>query len=48
MFCVLQWLLIQAAQGSQARPILLVPPAMVLTLIVTIILYVRAAARARL
>ncbi len=47
MFCVLQWLLIQAAQSHSAGFILLIVPAIVLVLIVTIILYVRAAARAR-
>jgi uncharacterized membrane protein len=47
MFCVLEWLIIQAAQSSSAGPILLVVLAFVLTLIITIILYVRAAARAR-
>ena len=47
MFCGLQWLLIQAAQSHEGGAILLFIPAMVLTLTVTIILYLRAAARAR-
>ena len=47
MFCVLQWLLIRAAQSSSASSILLIVPAIVLVLLVTIILYMRAAARAR-
>lgn len=47
MFCVLQWLLIQAAQSYSAGSILLMVPAIVLILFVTIILYLRAAARAR-
>lgn len=47
MFCALQWLLILAAQRNSASFILLVVPVIVLVLIVTIILYVRAASRAR-
>ena len=47
MVCGLQWILIQAAPSDPGGAILLFIPAMVLTLIVTIILYLRAAARAR-
>src|SRR6266436_100866 len=47
MFCGLQWILIQAAQSHAGGAILLFTPVIVLTLIVTIILYRRAAARAR-
>jgi len=47
VLCGLQWLLIQAAQRHSTGPILLVAPAMVLALIVTIILHRRTAARAR-
>lgn len=46
-FCILQWLLIQAAQSYSAGSILLVAPAIVLALLLTIILYRRPAARAR-
>jgi uncharacterized membrane protein len=47
MFCVLQWSLIQAAQSHSAGLIWLVAPALVLVFAVTIILYMRAAIRAR-
>jgi len=48
MLCGLQWIiLIQAAQSHAGDALLLFIPAMVLTLIVTIILYIRTAARAR-
>jgi uncharacterized membrane protein len=49
IFCVMQWLIIQAAGGSSASAgsILLVVPAILLILIGTAILYIRAAARAR-
>lgn len=48
MFCGLQGLIIQSAQSHQSPDALvLLIPTMVLTLVVTIILYLRAAARAR-
>jgi hypothetical protein len=47
MFCGLQWMLIQAAQNHTGGAILLFAPVIVLTLIVTIILYMRAASRVR-
>ena len=47
MLCGLQWVLIQAAQGSPPDFLLLLIPAFLLTEFLTIILYLRAAARAR-
>jgi uncharacterized membrane protein len=48
MFCGLQGLIIQSAHSHQSpEAIVLFIPAMLLTLVVTIILYLRAAARAR-
>jgi hypothetical protein len=48
MFCGLQGLIIQSALSHQSpEAIVLFIPAMLLTLVVTIILYLRAAARAR-
>jgi uncharacterized membrane protein len=47
ILCGLEWILIQAAQGSPPNALLLLIPAMLLTFIVTIILYYRAALRAR-
>jgi uncharacterized membrane protein len=48
MFCGLQGLIIQSAQSPQSpEALVLFIPAMVLTLVVTIILYLGAAARAR-
>nr|HET6900904.1 DUF1648 domain-containing protein [Ktedonobacteraceae bacterium] len=48
MCCVLQWLLIQAAQShSTGSFLLVVPVALLLALIVTVILYLLTAARAR-
>jgi Protein of unknown function (DUF1648) len=47
ILCGMEWILIQAAQGSPPNSLLLLIPAMLLTFIVTIILYYRAAVRAR-
>lgn len=47
MFCGLQWIVIQEAQGPLTDPIALIIPASALTLILTIILYICIAARAR-
>ena len=47
MFCSLQWLIIQSAQSQTVGPTLLIIPAFVLVLFLTIILYILAAARAR-
>jgi uncharacterized membrane protein len=45
LLCSLQWIFIQAAQGSPPNLLLFFIPAMMLTLLVTIMLYLRAAAR---
>ncbi len=47
MLCILQWTLIQAAQNNAADAIVLVAPGIVIVLLITITLYIRAAARAR-
>lgn len=47
MMCILQWLIIQAAQSNSASSILLVVPILVAALIVTIVLYMIRASRAR-
>jgi|SRR5579884_1348175 len=47
MMCILQWLIIQAAQSNSASSILLVVPIVVVVLIVTIVLYMVNASRAR-
>lgn len=47
MFCGLQWLLIQAAQSPPTGVILLIAPGGALAVILTIILYICIAARAR-
>ena len=47
MCCGLEWIFIRAAQGTPPDSLLLFIPAFLLTVIVTIILYFRATARAR-
>ena len=47
MFCALQWTIIQAASSNSADLIALVALAIPVVLLLTIILYMRAAARAR-
>lgn len=47
VMCGLQWLIIQAAQNNSAGSILLAVPAIVVALIVTIIVHMLSASRAR-